>query len=70
MDLGSIIAHERTVSKIKDDVRTTLKTEPKASQIQSSLLEEIIKDSIEESVASIRMGISSWIVSSDTFVDA
>ena len=70
MDLGSIIAHDRTVSKIKDDVRTTLKQESKAAQIQAALLEELIKDSIEESIASIRMGISSWTVSSETFVDA
>jgi hypothetical protein len=70
MDLGAIISHERTQTKLADDVLATLKQEAKSQQIASELLKDLVKDSIQESLASIRMGISTWAVTSETFVDA
>lgn len=70
MDLGAIVGHSRTKSKICDDVRTGLKTESKAEKLSTDILESLIKESVDDAVASISMGISTWAVNSDTFVDA
>lgn len=70
MDLASIVGHARTKSKICDDVRNLLKSEAKSEQVSKDLLESFIAESVDDAVASISMGISTWVVNSDTFVDA
>ena len=70
MDLGTIVGHARTQAKIGDDVRTSLAQEAKTEKIPTELLEDLIRESVRDSVESVSMGISSWKVNSETFVEA